>query len=194
MSSRIGQQRAWQLMARAGPQQQASPGGNLAVSSSRLHPALGLHTTPGHGHPSSCEHLPGCSATPSCPAPTHTLSITTHRIPGHPCTVGLSTTHTQMTLLGSCGRTVAVTRINPGIRGWERSHQPAPAPRTALPVTATSSSKGTGHRGGTCWGWRVGGLRLTPARAAQAAGRRAARFHLVPSVPCPLCPNSPWDP
>uniref|UniRef100_A0A8V5GKT6 Uncharacterized protein n=1 Tax=Melopsittacus undulatus TaxID=13146 RepID=A0A8V5GKT6_MELUD len=34
--------------------------------------------------------------------------------------------------------------INPGIRGWERSHGAAPAPRAALSVTTTSSSAAMG--------------------------------------------------
>lgn len=43
---------------------------------------------------------------------------------------GVSITHTQVTLSGARGRTMAKTRTNPGIREWEHSHQP-PEPVTA---------------------------------------------------------------
>lgn len=155
----------------------ARPGRNLAVSSSRQHPALGLHAAPGHGHPFRCERLPGCSATPS-------PSIATDGMPGHPRAAGPSVTHTQATLSGSCGRTVAISRRNPGIRGWERSHQPTPAPRAALPVTATSSSKGTGrHRLGT---------RSSLQRGQEAAGLKPLPLHIT--LPPPQQPVGTFIP
>lgn len=156
-------------MSRAGPQQQASPGRNLAVSSSGAHPAP--RTTHSFGSPPPPPPLSTCwAARPPPPArlrPTHRAS------PGHPRAVGLGITHAQVTLLGSRGRAAATTKINPESRGWERSHQPTPTPGAALPLTATSSSPAMSH------GEAAGGFPALP----WAGGCCGAQTSLSPPVP-----------
>lgn len=113
----------------------------------------------------------------------HPLAEHRHvRMPGHPRAAGPSVTHTRVTLSGSRGRTVAITRINPGIRGWERSHQPTPAPRAALPVTATSSSKGM--RGGGCASWGSDLLPSVP-RSFHLNSPQAPSSHARITTPLP---------
>lgn len=108
---------------------EASPRGNLAVSSSRLRPVPGqLRVT--------ATAPPGNAPRDARPPPAPQAEHPHMGLPGCPHTVGLSVTHTQVTLSGACGRTVAKTRTNPGIRGWEHSHQPPE------PVTATETGAG----------------------------------------------------